>query len=87
MSRRPESGQLLHDDNLGGMLDHEQAAALEKLDRDHPTAGGEPECPVCSNRMVRHVERHKAPRSDESAFRVRLVCPSPECGRWTVYNW
>ena len=87
VDRRPGSREVQHDDNVGGMLDYEQAAALEKLDREHPTAGGEPECPACSTRMVRHVERHKAPRSDNSSFRVRLVCPSPECGRWAVYNW
>ncbi|MEE9471933.1 MAG: hypothetical protein V3W32_09495 [Gemmatimonadota bacterium] len=80
-------GILEHDDNLGRMLDPEQAAELERLDREHPTAGGEPECPVCSTRMVRHVEKHVAPRSGGSPFRIRLVCPSEECGRWTTYNW
>lgn len=76
-----------HDDNLGRMLDYEQGAALERLDREHPTAGGEPECPACSTRMARHVEQHLAPRSDASPFRVRLICPSPECACWTIYNW
>ena len=69
------------------MLDPEQAAALERRDREHPTTGGEPECPACSTRMVRHVEKPAAPREDESPFRVRLICPAEDCGCWTIYNW
>ena len=75
------------DDNLGPMLDPEQAAELEVLDRSKPGPGGEPDCPACGTKMVRLVERHPAPRSDDSPFRVRLVCSSETCGRWAVYDW
>ena len=37
--------------------------------------------------MVRCVEQHRAPRSDDSPFRVRLTCPATDCGAWTSYNW
>lgn len=74
-------------DNFGPMLDPEQARTLEKADRQDPIPGGEPECPACGAGMVRSVEKHPAPRSDDSPFRVRLVCGSDECGRWTVYDW
>lgn len=75
------------DDNLGPLLDAEQAEALEALDRRKPAPGGEPDCPVCGSSMVRLVEKHPAPRADDSPFRVRLVCSSSTCGRWTVYDW
>jgi hypothetical protein len=42
---------------------------------------------VCEAPMARMVERHPAPRTDESPFRVRLVCTSTECRRWTIYDW
>ncbi|MFQ5690130.1 MAG: hypothetical protein ACE5HQ_07650 [Gemmatimonadota bacterium] len=75
------------DDNLGPLLDPEQSQELEKRDREHPGPGGEPDCPACGRRMVRIVEKHVAPRADSSPFRVRLVCSSERCGRWTVYDW
>lgn len=75
------------DDNLGRLLDAEQAAELETRDRAKPGPGAEPDCPVCGSDMVRLVERHPAPRSDDSPFRVRLLCSSEECRRWTVYDW
>ncbi|MFQ5888928.1 MAG: hypothetical protein ACE5JR_02625 [Gemmatimonadota bacterium] len=74
-------------DDVGSLLDPEVASRLEADDRKRPFPGGEPECPVCGTRMVRHVERHPAPRDASSPFRVRLVCPAAECGRWTVYDW
>lgn len=74
-------------DDLGPLLDPERADDLEKADRDNPIPGGEPECPACGAAMVRRVERHPAPRSDDSPFRVRLVCTSEECRRWTIYDW
>lgn len=74
-------------DNLGPLLDPEQSEELEARDREHPGPGGEPECPVCSARMVRRVEDHRAPRAGESPFRVRLVCSSEDCRAWTVYDW
>lgn len=75
------------DDNLGPLLDAEQAEALEERDRSKPGPGGEPDCPACGAQMVRLVERHPAPRADDSPFRVRLVCSAEACGRWTVYDW
>lgn len=75
------------DDNLGPLLDPEQAAELERMDREHPIPGGEPSCPRCGAEMVRRVERHPAPRADDSPFRVRLVCGDEECRGWTVYDW
>ncbi len=77
----------MNDDNLGPLLDPEQSSGLEALDREHPGPGGEPNCPACESPMARMVERHPAPRTDESPFRVRLVCTSAECRRWTVYDW
>jgi len=73
--------------NLGPLLDPEKGETLEAHDREHSGPGGEPSCPVCSTAMVRMVEERRAPRSDASPFRVRLLCPSDECGAWTVYDW
>lgn len=75
------------DDNLGPLLDPEQAEELEAADRERPIPGGEPECPACGEEMIRSVEKHPAPRAGGSPFRVRLVCPAEECRRWTVYDW
>ncbi|MFQ5678599.1 MAG: hypothetical protein ACE5HP_03990 [Gemmatimonadota bacterium] len=75
------------DDNLGPLLDPEQAEALEARDRQKPAPGGEPDCPVCGASMVRLVEKRPAPRSDDSPFQVRLVCSSADCRTWTVYDW
>ncbi len=75
------------DDNLGPLLDPEQAVDLEAADRERPIPGGEPECPACGSEMLRSVEAHPAPRTDGSPFRVRLVCGSESCRRWTVYDW
>lgn len=75
------------DDNLGPLLDPEQAEELEARDRAKPGPRGEPECPVCGEPMVRMVEDHPAPRADDSPFRVRLACSDPECRCWTVYDW
>jgi hypothetical protein len=77
----------VYDDNLGPLLDSEQSGALEGHDRKHSGPGGEPDCPRCGAKMVRMVETHPAPRSDESPFRVRLVCGGAECRCWTVYDW
>lgn len=68
------------------LYEPEQAAELESLDRTKPFPGGEPACPVCRTKVVRRVEAHPYPRAD-SPFRVRLVCPSPACRRWTLYDW
>lgn len=73
--------------NLGPLLDPEKGDALETRDREHSGPGGEPDCPLCGDTMLRLVEEHRAPRSDDSPFRVRLICTSPECGAWTVYDW
>lgn len=73
--------------NLGPLLQAEQGEALEAHDREHAGPGGEPACPVCDCPMARLVEEHRAPRSDDSPFRVRLVCSSEECRAWTVYDW
>lgn len=75
------------DDNLGPLLDPEQAEELEEADREQPIPGGEPWCPACGTEMLRSVEAHPAPRSDGSPFRVRLVCRDGSCRRWTVYDW
>jgi hypothetical protein len=80
-------GIAVNEHNLGLLLDAEQSDALEEYDRKHPGPGGEPDCPRCGVKMVRRVEMHPAPRSDESPFRVRLVCPGQECRCWTVYDW
>lgn len=75
------------DDDLGPLLDPEQAEELEAADREHPIPGGEPTCPACGAEMIRSVEERPAPRADDSPFRVRLVCSSEGCRRWTVYDW
>lgn len=75
------------DENLGPLLEPEQAEELERRDREKPGPGGEPGCPHCGSAMVRLVEEHPAPRGDDSPFRVRLVCSSSDCRRWTVYDW
>ncbi|HKK27966.1 MAG TPA: hypothetical protein VKB18_07775 [Gemmatimonadota bacterium] len=77
----------MSEDNLGPLLDVLQAAELEERDRARPIPGGEPDCPVCGETMVRRVERHPAPREGASPFRVRLVCSNTDCRRWTVYDW
>lgn len=71
----------------GRLLDPSSAEAAEAADREKPIPGGEPDCPLCGVEMLRHVEKHPAPRGDDSPFRVRLVCSSDECGAWTVYDW
>lgn len=71
----------------GPLYTPDQAERLERVDRDNPIPGSEPECPVCDARTVRIVEAHPAPRSDDSPFRVRLICGNDDCRRWTVYNW
>lgn len=87
VARPPTVRVMAGDDNLGPLLDPEQAQELEEVDRGKPIPGGEPECPACGSEMLRSVEKHPAPRSDESPFRVRLVCTSEPCRRWTVYDW
>jgi hypothetical protein len=69
------------------LLDPARAEAVEAQDRSKPIPGGEPACPLCGLGMVRHVEKHPAPRGGDSPFRVRLVCRSEDCGAWTVYDW
>lgn len=69
------------------LLDPARAEAVEAKDRGKPIPGGEPACPLCGRTMVRHVEKHPAPRGGNSPFRVRLVCGSHDCGAWTVYDW
>ena len=76
-----------NEETAGKLLGPEQAEALEAADREKPNPGGEPPCPSCGSTMIRHVEKHPAPRGGASSFRVRLVCPSQECGAWTVYDW
>ncbi len=71
----------------GPVYELEQATDLERLDRKNPIPGAEPACPVCESRTHRMVEAHPAPRSDDSPFRVRLICRNDECRRWLVYNW
>jgi len=71
----------------GSLLDPETGDRLEAKDREKPIPGGEPECPRCAKKMIRRVERYPAPRGGSSPFRVRLVCPDPECGAWTIYEW
>ncbi|MDH3733124.1 MAG: hypothetical protein OEU54_06295 [Gemmatimonadota bacterium] len=77
----------MNEENIGPLLDPEQSDALESHDREHSGPGGEPSCPRCDSPMARLVEEHRAPRSDDSPFRVRLICTSAECGAWTVYRW
>jgi len=74
-------------DNLGPLLGPGQAEAVEAADRENPIPRGSPDCPECGAPMVRRVERHPSPRADDSPFRVRLICSSEECRRWTVYDW
>jgi len=71
----------------GRLLDPWKAEAVEAEDRGKPIPGGEPDCPLCGAEMVRHVEKHPAPRAGDSPFRVRLVCSSEKCAAWTVYDW
>ncbi len=71
----------------GTLFDSQQAAELERADRQNPIPGGEPPCPACGAKLARLVEAHQAPASSDSPFRVRLVCTSAECRRWTVYDW
>ena len=74
-------------DDLGPLYEPAQAAELERQDREKPIPGGEPVCPACGARTHRFVEAHRAPRDDDSPFRVRLVCRNDECRRWLLYNW
>jgi hypothetical protein len=74
-------------ESAGKLLGPDRAEELEALDRGKPIPGGEPPCPACGTSMIRHVEKHLAPRGGDSSFRVRLVCPAAECGAWTVYDW
>ena len=78
---------MVTDDNLGPLLDPEQARELEEADRENPIPGGAPDCPACGAEMVRSVEDHPAPRAGDSPFRVRLICSDARCRRWTVYDW
>lgn len=73
--------------NLGPLLEPEQSETLETHDREHSGPGGEPDCPLCSTGMIRLVETYPGPRSDDSPFRVRLVCAAEDCRAWTVYDW
>lgn len=82
----PEDGTL-DDEPARQLLDPSRAEAVEAQDRAKPIPGGEPACPLCGAAMVRHVEKHPAPRGGRSPFRVRLVCNSHDCGAWTVYDW
>ncbi|TDJ48924.1 MAG: hypothetical protein E2O48_01690 [Gemmatimonadetes bacterium] len=75
------------EDRPGMLLGPEQAQAAETADRNKPVPGGEPACPECASTMLRHVEKHPAPRAGSSPFRVRLVCSSEDCGAWTIYDW
>ena len=75
-----------NDNDLGLLFDSDHSKKLESADRENPIPGGEPPCPVCGKKIVRFVETRHAP-PEGSAFRVRLVCSNPECGRWTVYDW
>ncbi|MFV1988253.1 MAG: hypothetical protein ACC682_13295 [Gemmatimonadota bacterium] len=77
----------MSEQNLGPLLDQEKGEALETHDRKHSGPGGEPTCPLCDSPMVRLVEERRAPRADDSPFRVRLICTSDECGAWSVYDW
>lgn len=75
------------EERQGPLLDPVSGDRLEEADRKRPIPGGEPACPLCGEAMVRHVEKHPAPRGGRSPFRVRLVCSSGECAAWTVYDW
>jgi hypothetical protein len=76
-----------HYQSPGPLLNPDLGERLEAEDRKRPIPGGAPPCPRCGAVMVRHVERHPAPRGGKSPFRIRLVCSSEECGSWTVYDW
>jgi hypothetical protein len=69
------------------LLGTDESSKLEAEDRRRPIPGGEPACPRCGTTMLRHVEKHPAPRAGPSPFRVRLACPGENCGGWTVYDW
>ena len=75
----PEPADLT-DDESGPLLHFEEGEALENHDRKHAGPGGEPDCPRCGATMVRRVEQHRGPRSDDSPFRIRLICGSGDCG-------
>lgn len=83
----PAEGDRLSDGPARQLLDPTRAEAVETQDRAKPIPGGEPACPLCGAGMVRHVEKHPAPRGGSSPFRVRLVCHAENCGAWTVYDW
>ncbi len=74
-------------DDFGPLFEAGHAEQLQREDRSNPIPSGEPPCPVCSGKIARLVEAHPAPRTDDSPFRVRLVCTNDECRRWTIYNW
>ncbi|TFG63140.1 MAG: hypothetical protein E4H28_06785 [Gemmatimonadales bacterium] len=76
-----------NEEKASRLLGPEQAQAAEAADRSNPVPGDEPPCPECESAMLRHVEKHPAPRASNSPFRVRLVCSSEDCGAWTVYDW
>lgn len=78
---------MIASDDLGPLFSAKDAEELERVDRENPIPGSEPACPICENRLLRVVEAHPAPRTDDSPFRVRLVCTNDDCGRWTVYDW
>jgi hypothetical protein len=71
----------------GPLYEAAHAAEIESADRENPIPGGEPPCPVCGAKTARLVEDHQGPPTTGSSFRVRIVCTSEECRRWTVYNW
>ncbi|MDT8435573.1 MAG: hypothetical protein RRA92_02345 [Gemmatimonadota bacterium] len=71
----------------GPLFEPSVGDVLAREDRKQPIPGGEPECPRCGTKLVRHVEKHPAPHGGGSPFRVRLTCPGPDCGAWTVYDW
>jgi hypothetical protein len=71
----------------GPLYEAAHASDLESADRENPIPGGEPNCPVCGSKTTRLVEAHQGKPTTGSTFRVRLVCSSDECRRWTVYNW
>jgi hypothetical protein len=83
----PADGGRPDDEPVRQLLDPARAEAVEAQDRGRPIPGGEPACPLCGITMVRHVEKHPAPRGGSSPFRIRLVCRSAHCGAWTVYDW
>ena len=74
-------------DELGPMYEAPHSAELERLDRQNPIPGGEPQCPLCEGKISRLVEAYPSPQAGPSPFRVRLICSNPDCRRWTVYPW